>query len=376
MTTNATKNSNIKLFASDKNWIEGEAIQQLEKTATLEGMERVIAMPDLHPGKGTPIGAAFFSTTRIYPYLIGNDIGCGMALWKTDLRKNKIKIDRFLKKLEQIKAPWDGDPKEKLDPCLRAYSDFDRSLGTVGGGNHFAELQTVEKVMNPESFSEMGLEKNSALLLVHSGSRGVGERILREHIQQFKSAGLEVGGKEADEYLKKHQDALSWAATNREVIAERFLDAINVKGEPVLDAPHNLLAPVALNGINGYLHRKGAAPSDQGALVVPGSRGALSYLVKPVGDQQENGFSVAHGAGRKFKRSEMKARFGKRFQAKELLKTDLGSRVICDDKNLLFEEAPPGYKNIEQVVLDLVEFKLIEVIATMRPVITFKAGFP
>ena len=73
----------VTIIRSEKSWIEGEAVLQLEKTATLPGMRRVVGMPDLHPGKGTPIGAVFLSDDRVYPHLVGNDIGCGMALWTT-----------------------------------------------------------------------------------------------------------------------------------------------------------------------------------------------------------------------------------------------------------------------------------------------------
>ena len=75
----------VVLIAADDTWIEGKAIQQLETTARLPGMHRVAGMPDLHPGRGYPVGAAFFAIGRLYPALVGNDIGCGMALWRTDL---------------------------------------------------------------------------------------------------------------------------------------------------------------------------------------------------------------------------------------------------------------------------------------------------
>jgi len=121
-----------------------------------------------------------------------------------------------------------------------------------------------------------------------------------------------------------------------------------------------------------YLHRKGAAPSDQGLVIIPGSRGSLSYLVKPVGNFASAGHSLAHGAGRKWKRSEAMGKLSNRYKAQDLKTTALGSRVICEDKALLFEEAPEAYKDIHQVILDLEGFGLIKQVATFRPLITFK----
>ena len=107
-------------------------------------------------------------------------------------------------------------------------------------------------------------------------------------------------------------------------------------------------------------------------LVIPGSRGALSYLVKPVGDGASHAWSLAHGAGRKWARSETRLRVRERFRVSELMQTSLGSRVICDDRDLLYEEAPMAYKPVESVIEALVEAGLIRVIATLRPVLTYK----
>ncbi len=87
----------VRLFASPKSWIEGEALRQLYATSKLEGMRMAAGFPDLHPGKGGAVGAAFASQGFIYPYLIGGDIGCGMALFKTDLVRRDAKLDRWAK---------------------------------------------------------------------------------------------------------------------------------------------------------------------------------------------------------------------------------------------------------------------------------------
>ncbi len=123
---------------------------------------------------------------------------------------------------------------------------------------------------------------------------------------------------------------------------------------------------------DGWLHRKGAAPHDAGVVVIPGSRGALTYLVEPVGDGTACGRSLAHGAGRKWNRSDARARMRERFRAADLLRTPLGSVVVCEDRDLLFEEAPAAYKRIDRVVGDLVDAGVCRVLATLRPVVTYK----
>ena len=121
-----------------------------------------------------------------------------------------------------------------------------------------------------------------------------------------------------------------------------------------------------------WIHRKGAVASDRDFVVIPGSRGALSYLVKPIGDGHSHAWSLAHGAGRKWSRSEARLRMRERFDVRQLVQTGLGGRVVCEDRALLYEEAPAAYKNIEAVIQDLVDAGLISVIATFRPLLTYK----
>ena len=95
----------VSLIASKETWIEGLAIQQLIKTSELTGMHRVAGMPDLHPGRGYPIGAAFFTKNKIYPALVGNDIGCGMSLWQTSAKVSKVNLEKLAKKFEHVEQP-------------------------------------------------------------------------------------------------------------------------------------------------------------------------------------------------------------------------------------------------------------------------------
>src|SRR4029079_1734209 len=180
------------------------------------------------------------------------------------------------------------------------------------------------------------------------------------------------GTAEANEYLAQHDNALRWARGNRRLIATRMLEAVACDGTRVLDVFHNAVTPYPVEGPDVWLHRKGAAPADQGPVVIPGSRGDLSYLVEPIGDGHANLHSLAHGAGRKWQRSAAKGKLGPKANSTLLRRTKLGGRVICEDKQLLFEEAPEAYKAIEQVVSPLVDAGCMRVLATLTPILTYK----
>jgi release factor H-coupled RctB family protein len=111
-----------------------------------------------------------------------------------------------------------------------------------------------------------------------------------------------------------------------------------------------------------------------GPVVIPGSRGTLSYLVLPTGETDHSLATLAHGAGRKWSRGETKGRLVERFRPEDLKRTPLGGWVVCEDKDLLYEEAPQAYKDVDVVVRDLVDAGLVTIIATLAPVITYKKG--
>jgi release factor H-coupled RctB family protein len=199
--------------------------------------------------------------------------------------------------------------------------------------------------------------------------------VVRGYQEKHGYAGIHPDSDDARSYLSAHDHAVKWGRANRALIASRFLAALGSDARTVLDLPHNFVAdygaPASRAG-QRWVHRKGANPSNQGAAVIPGSRGALSYLVMSRGDQEANAYSLAHGAGRKWNRHDCRSRLRDRFDEESLLRTDLGSRVICEDRDLLYEEAPQAYKDIAMVVKDLVDAGLVSVIATLRPLITYK----
>ena len=364
----------VRVIAGADAWIEGAAVQQLERTAQLAGMRAAIGMPDLHPGKDSPIGAAYITDGRLYPHLVGNDIGCGMGLWASERRLKQLKRDRWAERLRGLSEPWDGEPGPWLESAGLSPSEADRSLGTVGGGNHFAELQAIESIEDADACAALGVDPERLYVLVHSGSRGLGESILREHVGRFGAAGVDADSADGLAYRQRHDGAVAWATVNRRVIADRVAEAIGGGLEPVLDVCHNSVSAIEHRGQSCWLHRKGAAPSSAGPVVIPGSRGAMSYLVQPTGDGTLSGYSLAHGAGRRWQRGSTRERLRGRYRADQLQQTALGSLVICDDRDLLFEEAPEAYKNIDTVVGDLVDAGLCRVLAQLRPVITFKVA--
>ncbi|MBK7750218.1 MAG: RNA ligase RtcB family protein [Candidatus Obscuribacter sp.] len=367
----------VKIFASDANWIEGKSIEQLNQTALLPGMIKAVGMPDLHPGKGTPIGAAFATGGVIYPHLIGNDIGCGMALWRTGLHKTKLKLDQWTKRLNNLEDASPDGHNAELERYELTPTRFDKSLGTVGGGNHFAELQVVQTIVDSAAFESMALSRHALYILVHSGSRGLGEHILKGHQSHHGNGALKDNSVEATRYLSQHNTAVTWAKLNRKLIAQNFMRILGTDGTMLLDVCHNCVERSKSDETamaTCWIHRKGAAPSDQGPIVIPGSRGTLSYLVMPTGDQVQNLFTLAHGAGRKWQRSDCRARLADKYTRESLEHTALGGRVICKDKDLLYEEAPQAYKNIDIVVSDLVDAGLVKIVATLAPQITYKTG--
>ena len=395
---NTLNETQVRLFASARSWIEGEAVRQLYATAKLDGMRLAVGFPDLHPGKGTPVGAAFVTEGVIYPHLIGGDIGCGMALFKTDLVRRDAKLDRWAKLPFNLEHPWDQFASDFLVERGLESTEFDSALGTIGGGNHFAELQAVEKVLDAAEFKKLDLGKQQLVVLVHSGSRGLGETILRAHVDQHFGEGVEVESFAAEEYLRGHDFAVRWAKANRELIARRFTATLGAEAECLWDGCHNSITPKLrssrgneaqtsdarsgaqrgleeaslLTSVATFIHRKGAVDAESDFVVIPGSRGSLSYIVKPTGDGESHAWSLAHGAGRKWARSEARLRMRERFSVPELAQTGLGGRVICEERDLLYEEAPAAYKNIEAVIQELVAAGLVSVIATLRPLLTYK----
>jgi len=349
--------ASVTVFASSTSWIESDAVAQCHQVAALDGMLHVAGMPDLHPGKGAPIGAAM-SSTVLYPLLVGSDIGCGIAVFP-------IKLKRAVpEKLAALVPDLDRSP-EADDPAWSVLegeipAGHAEGLGTVGRGNHFVELARIDTVFKP------GPDAGDLVLIVHSGSRGLGERILRAHTAAHGAGPAP----DPAAYLAMHDEAVRWGSLNRRLLAARVAHAFGAAAvEPIVDQCHNLVE--IRDG--AYLHRKGAAPGDGREVLIAGTRGTRSYLVSGHAGAEAN-YSVAHGAGRKMSRADALRRGKAKHTVEELRRTPVGSVVVCGDRQLLFEEAPTAYKRIEQVIADLVDHDLATPVATTVPLLTYKTA--
>jgi release factor H-coupled RctB family protein len=360
--TNGEKMNKLTIIASDKNWIDTRSVETLKEITTFQGVKKVVGLPDLSVGR-VPNGTAILTKDRIYPHLIGGDIGCGMSLFMKPLRSKKIRSDKFEKQLKKLQTLDDVELEEQ--------EHLGYHLGSIGRGNHFAELHRVESIRDKTLFESLGLQEEALYALVHSGSRAFGQIVFNKVAGAYDpTQGIEATSNKAQSYLEQHNQAIEYASQSRQMIAKRLFKAIGLgeNCECVSNTAHNSI----INTHEGWLHRKGATPTDKGAIMIAGSRGSLSYLVMPTEHTQTSNYSLAHGAGRKWERSSAEAKLKNRYTKESLKRTAIGSRVICHDSKLLYEEAPEAYKNIDIVISDLVEAGLATVVATFKPILTYK----
>jgi release factor H-coupled RctB family protein len=299
------------------------------------------------------------ASTVLYPFLVGSDIGCGIAVFP--IRLKRAVPERLAARFPDLDQALDPD-----DPLVEGDipAGHVEGLGTVGRGNHFVELARIGTVFEPDHADRLGLAADDLVLIVHSGSRGLGERILRAHTE-VHGAGPAA---DPEAYLKMHDEAVRWGSLNRRLMAARVAHALGAEPtEPIVDECHNLVE--IRDG--AYLHRKGVAPGDGRDVLIAGTRGTPSYLVAAHAGPEAN-HSVAHGAGRKMSRADALRRGRVKHTVEQLRTTPVGSLVVCGDRQLLFEEAPTAYKRIEQVIGDLVDHQLATPIATTVPLVTYK----
>jgi release factor H-coupled RctB family protein len=403
-----TINENTVLLDGPGVWMEGSALEQLARVAALPGCAAAAGMPDLHAGAG-PIGAAFAFSDGAHPALIGGDAGCGVRM--VALRGVKAGGDALERRVrehtegpalpgvdmaELLTAAWAYGPRglagvagvpdslaelaERVEdvggpPSAAVPEDasFAEQIGTTGAGNHFLELGQVERVVDREAAGRAGLAAGELVVLAHSGSRGLGyylaTRWPREAHETLTGAGLAA-------WQAELVGACRFAAANRLVLAWRMLLAVGAarpgKIAGTLDIVHNTVEAVDHGGAPVWLHRKGCAPAGVGQLtVVLGSRGAPSFVMEGLGCEAALS-SVAHGAGRRMTRTEAREKVRAKHTRASLTRTTLGSRVLCDDPALLYEEHPDAYKPIVPVVDALEAAGAARRVAEVRPVITVK----
>lgn len=458
---------------AEKAFIDAQSITQLETTArSLPGIIHAVAQPDIHPGTRFPIGAVFVSKGWIHPPLIGGDIGCGMAWYKTKLSRANVQGDKGRKiaeKLRGLEGAWRTQQDRQIwlrenvsgeEQNCSAGETWDKALGTIGAGNHFAEIQVVEDVTTTLgeisiSRSQHMLYEGEVVLLVHSGSRGYGGDILKRYTATGDDSIREADPL-AHQYLQEHNRACTWAARNRDLIALRFLAClepgdeswdlgintddpnsttipehilaarINVQARKVVDIYHNNVElaswppqPAASSSVldsqkRVFIHRKGAAPTHSpttqvqlSILPLPGSRATPTLILHPTFPSAtkwgfSNALSLAHGAGRAMSRAKASSYVAQKYQGRsdDLLRGDFvradrkgnkhldgkrgtgeagkgedvvgGTWVVCEDKQLVWEEAPDAYKDVWDVAADLVASGVAEKWGWCRGRVSYK----
>ncbi|KAJ7905587.1 release factor H-coupled R [Mycena olivaceomarginata] len=369
---------------SGKSYLDDKAIEQLKAVGRLPGVALAVGLPDLHPGSRYPIGCAI-AVEGIYPALIGSDVGCGIALYELSARPKSINPIKLASALRGLDDPWTGSVSAWLSNYgITRVSEFDTSLGTVGAGNHFAELCSVEKIVDEPAAERLGVLAGGLYLLVHTGSRGLGSSILAGETTTESNPYIPPDSPHLQEYLTEHDYAVRWAVANRDLVAHRIkqciMPSLEDAGEvqlnlkKIIDVTHNSVTKHALSVWDTtrelWVHRKGAAPADQGVAPCPGNRGSFSWLLRPTGDGQYNAHSLAHGAGRRYARNALHT--GAKINKANLTQTDLGSVVICEDANLLIEEQPDAYKDVACVIEDMEDKGVCKGVLILRPVVTYK----
>ncbi|KKU55324.1 MAG: hypothetical protein UX78_C0022G0018 [Candidatus Amesbacteria bacterium GW2011_GWA2_47_11] len=384
-----------KLWVRDLNQVEGLAMEQIKRMATVPGMFKWLAiMPDVHVGKGAVVGSVAANKEMVVPNIVGVDIGCGVCAADTGLVWEPKRMGKeFWRSWQGLvmrevplgfgrlkeKADWEGFEVRmtagKLQQLVKEVAPL--QLGSLGGGNHFIE-----------GCREEGTGR--VWLTVHSGSRHTGLQIAMHHagvaakLDERKGwkglpdlGYLPLDSEEGRDYVTDMNWAIDFALENRfrmmEVMLAAFERVCGRQGvrwswtsgrEGIINIHHNFANGEKHYGAEVMVHRKGATQARQGQLgVVPGSMGAATYIVQGLGNP-ESFESCAHGAGRTMSRTQAKKRWKQEDLQEQLTGTfTKASRGIID-------EAPGAYKNIDEV-MDL-QSDLVAVKHKLMPIMTVK----
>ncbi len=391
------KNDDFKVPVSV--WLEEEAyradpklVEQTENLARLPFLyNRVVLTPDGHAGYGMPIGGVIATHGYIIPSAVGVDIGCGMGAVKTTthvpdletLKKIKEHIESqipvgFKRHAMPHKIPdfpgcdqWDNETKERLYPIVtQEYDNAMHSIGTLGGGNHFIELQADAA--------------GDLYFMLHSGSRNLGKKVCdhytkiakdlnkkwqssvpTEHDLAFLPLSEEIG----QAYLRDMEYCLLFAQANRDFMIDTIKAILKVHLDcdfyGTTNIHHNYAVMENHGGKNVLVHRKGATRAYQGQVgIVPGSQGTKSYIVEGLGNSQSFQ-SCSHGAGRVMGRKQAQRELDLAYE-QQILEGILHS--VHTVENL--EEAPSAYKDIQDVMSHQTD--LCKVLVELRPLAVVK----
>jgi tRNA-splicing ligase RtcB len=385
----------VKIYTDD---VDPQAVKQLANIAQLPFIHRhIAAMPDVHVGIGATVGAVIPTKGAIIPAAVGVDIGCGMVATRLSLKSSQLPDNlRLLRHAIEAVVPVGfamhtnspGVPASAVRALsggldrivhnhpgiLKMQKNAERTwaqqLGTLGGGNHFIELCLDE---NQEVW-----------VMLHSGSRGIGNVIGRYFIELARKdmgkhlanlpdrdlAYLQEGADHFDDYVAAVQWAQDYAMTNRREMMRLILDALARQLPPftltreAINCHHNYVAVERHFGEDLFITRKGAIRAGVGDLgIIPGSMGAKSYIVRGKGEL-ESFCSCSHGAGRRMSRSQAK----KKFDQQDLIAQTTG--VECRKDVGVLDEIPGAYKPIDEVMAHQAD--LIEVVHTLKQVVCIK----
>jgi tRNA-splicing ligase RtcB len=360
--------------------LEEEAMAQARNLANLPfACSHVALLPDAHSGYGMPIGGVLATRDVIVPNAVGVDIGCGMRAVKLPVPAGKLyeKRDSILNDIQRSIPTgfnWHKKPQDhalfKTAPDIRIIrEELDnarRQLGTLGGGNHFIELQSDTE--------------GHAWVMLHSGSRNLGKKtcdvynkLAREKNHYKLDDSWQLWGLPADsptgrEYLQAMRFCLDFARANREQmmkiileITERHLK-INTSGLNQLDVHHNYAAVEKIGGTDHIVHRKGAVKAE-GTVIIPGSMGTPSYICR--GLQNPKSFnSCSHGAGRRMGRNAARKSYSVESVIQEMRSKDIS--FFKADKKDAAEECSAAYKDISEVMRQ--QRDLVEILLELKPI--------
>lgn len=367
----------IKMWLND---IEDGALKQAKNLSNLPFIHKWVSiMPDSHQGYGMPIGGVIATKNVIIPNAVGVDIGCGMCAVRTSL--TDINTDTLKKIMGEIRETipvgfkhHEEKQNEDLMPQRKGQETFDlhivnseyqsalKQIGTLGGGNHFIEIQKGDD--------------GHIWIMLHSGSRNLGYKVAKHYNEVAKElnkkwhtsvpekydlAFLPVDTEEAQNYISEMEYCVDFAFANRKLMMDRIIKIFAQQGElafkPMINIAHNYASLEHHYGKNVWVHRKGATLARKGTIgIIPGSQGSNSYIVEGLGNE-ESFHSCSHGAGRVMSRT----------QAKKDIDLDKSKKKM-EDKGILhsirgkndLDEAPEAYKNISKVMenqKDLVKIK-------------------
>lgn len=384
----------VKIYTED---IDPQALQQLINISKLPIIHsHVAAMPDVHLGIGATVGSVIPTKQAIIPAAVGVDIGCGMNALRLSLKASQLphNLNRIRSAIEAavpvgFAQHKDGEAaKDLLKPLqprlqkiiqkhptitsmMRRWQDtWIAQMGSLGSGNHFIELCIDES--------------QDVWVMLHSGSRGIGNNIGKYFIQlarkemerhQMNLPDRDLAYfREGSQYFDDYVDAVEWAQdyarANRQHMMRLVLQALQQSLPPftitreAINCHHNYVAREKHFGETVYVTRKGAIRAGEGDLgIIPGSMGARSYIVRGKGNP-ESFCSCAHGAGRRMSRQQAKKQFSRR----DLEEQTKG--VECRKDKGVIDEIPAAYKDIDQVMEN--QSDLVEVVHTLKQVVCVK----